>query len=163
MPTLNIDGRSVQVDDSFLKLSADQQNATVDEIAKSFGAGSEPADHGLSERQKLSPIEKAVNPITSYPETYSRMNKEARDQISRGAGQIANHESLTDLQAHGISDVLTGAANMGLGAVGYVASPISAAYRSIVGQPIEDVTGIPREYTEFAAIGDAWHRVAWCS
>jgi hypothetical protein len=111
----------------------------------------EPADHGLSERQKLSPIEKAVNPITSYPETYSRMNKEARDQISRGAGQIANHESLTDLQAHGISDVLTGAANMGLGAVGYVASPISAAYRSVVGQPIEDVTGIPREYTEFAA------------
>jgi hypothetical protein len=111
----------------------------------------EPADHGLSERQKLSPIEKAVNPITSYPETYQRMNKEARDQISRGAGQIANHESLTDLQAHGISDVLTGAANMGLGAVGYVASPISAAYRSIVGQPVEDVTGIPREYTEFAA------------
>lgn len=36
MPTLNIEGRNVQVDDSFLKLSPDQQNATVDEIAKSF-------------------------------------------------------------------------------------------------------------------------------
>lgn len=36
MPTLNIEGRNVQVDDSFLKLSADQQNATVDEIAKSL-------------------------------------------------------------------------------------------------------------------------------
>jgi hypothetical protein len=123
----------------------------------------EPADHGLSERQKLSPIEKAVNPITSYPETYQRMNKEARDQISRGAGQIANHESLTDLQAHGISDVLTGAANMGLGAVGYVASPISAAYRSIAGQPDRGRDGhSSRVHGICGAVGDAWHRVAGC-
>jgi len=34
--TLNIEGRSVQVDDGFLKLSPEQQNATVDEIASSF-------------------------------------------------------------------------------------------------------------------------------
>jgi hypothetical protein len=33
--TLNIDGHQVQVDDSFLKLSPEQQNATVDEIARS--------------------------------------------------------------------------------------------------------------------------------
>lgn len=38
MPTLNIDGRSVNVDDSFLSLPHDQQNATVEEIAKSFAA-----------------------------------------------------------------------------------------------------------------------------
>lgn len=111
----------------------------------------EAADHGLSERQKLSPVEKAISPITSYPATYDRMNKEARDQISRGVGQISNPDSLTDLKAHGISDVLTGAGNVALGTLGYVASPINAAYRSIVGQPVEDVTGIPREYPEFAA------------
>ncbi len=114
-------------------------------------AAPEAADHGLSERQKLSPIQKAVNPITSYPETYQRMNRGARDQISRGVDQISNPDSLTDLQAHGISDVLTGAGNVALGTLGYVASPITAAYRSIAGQPVEDVTGIPREYTEFAA------------
>jgi hypothetical protein len=34
--TLNIEGRKVDVDDSFLKLSPDQQNATVDEIHKSL-------------------------------------------------------------------------------------------------------------------------------
>ncbi|RYH59243.1 MAG: hypothetical protein EON54_11260, partial [Alcaligenaceae bacterium] len=34
--SLNIDGRTVMVDDSFLKLSRDQQNTTVDEIAKSL-------------------------------------------------------------------------------------------------------------------------------
>jgi hypothetical protein len=38
MPTLNIGGRKVKVDDSFLSLTPDQQNATVEEIAASFGS-----------------------------------------------------------------------------------------------------------------------------
>lgn len=111
----------------------------------------EPADHGLAERQKLSPAEKALSPFTSYPETYQRMNREARDMVSAGVDQMMHPDSLTDPKAHGISDVLTGAGKATLGAVGYVASPISAAYRSIIGQPVEDVTGIPREYPEFVA------------
>lgn len=37
MPTLTINGQRVKVDDSFLSLSPDQQNATVDEIAQSLG------------------------------------------------------------------------------------------------------------------------------
>jgi hypothetical protein len=36
VPTLSIEGRNVQVDDNFLKLPADQQQATVDEIASHF-------------------------------------------------------------------------------------------------------------------------------
>lgn len=36
MPVLNIGGREVTVDESFLKLSPDEQNATVDEIASSL-------------------------------------------------------------------------------------------------------------------------------
>lgn len=36
MPTLNIEGRRVKVDDSFMSLSPEQQSATVDEIASSF-------------------------------------------------------------------------------------------------------------------------------
>jgi hypothetical protein len=156
MPTLNIDGRTVQVDDSFLKLSADQQNATVDEIAKSFGAKSsadaEPADHGLSERQKLSPVQKAINPITSYPETYQRMNKEARDMVSSGADQLVRgFGNAKEASLDGLGDAAIGAGKVALGSLGYIASPINAAYRSIIGQPVEDTTGIPREYTEFAA------------
>ena len=46
MPTLNIDGRKVSVDDSFLKLTPEQQNATVDEIASSFKTRTEVADNG---------------------------------------------------------------------------------------------------------------------
>lgn len=38
MATLNIGGRRVTVDDSFMQLSPEQQNATVEEIASSFGA-----------------------------------------------------------------------------------------------------------------------------
>jgi hypothetical protein len=42
MPTLNIEGRSVTVGDDFLKLSPEQQNATVEEIHSSLGASSKP-------------------------------------------------------------------------------------------------------------------------
>lgn len=113
----------------------------------------EAADHGLSERQKLSPLGKALSPITSYPETYQRMNQDARDTMSSGVDQIKAQslKTLTDPKEHGISDALTGVGKTALGAVEYVASPISAAYRSIAGQPVEDVTGIPREVTEFTA------------
>lgn len=38
MPTLTINGRDVDVGDEFLRLSPEQQNATVDEIAHSMGA-----------------------------------------------------------------------------------------------------------------------------
>lgn len=41
MTTLNIGGQRVTVDDSFLSLPPDQQNATVDEISKSLG-GAQP-------------------------------------------------------------------------------------------------------------------------
>jgi hypothetical protein len=37
MATLNIEGRNVQIDDGFLKLSPEDQNKTVDEIASSLG------------------------------------------------------------------------------------------------------------------------------
>lgn len=38
MPTLNIGGQKVKVDDSFLNLSPEDQNATVDEIAKGLAS-----------------------------------------------------------------------------------------------------------------------------
>lgn len=41
MPTLNIEGRKVRVDDSFLSLSPEDQQATVEEIAAQLGIGSQ--------------------------------------------------------------------------------------------------------------------------
>src|SRR5476649_1132662 len=43
MATLNINGQSVNVDDSFLQLSPADQSSTVDSIASSMGAKAAPA------------------------------------------------------------------------------------------------------------------------
>lgn len=43
MPTLNIGGKKIKVDDTFLSLSPDEQNAAVAEIAKSLPAMVDPA------------------------------------------------------------------------------------------------------------------------
>jgi hypothetical protein len=90
---------------------------------------------------------KAAEPITSYPGTYSQMNREAQEQVAHGIEQIKG------AYEPGVRDPIgfvTGLGNVGLGAVGYVASPISATLRTIAGKPLEETVGIPKEYTEFA-------------
>jgi hypothetical protein len=122
----------------------------------------EPADHGFSERRKLSLLQAAINPITSYPETYLRMDQGALDQMSHGIDQLSHpytdqaatpaSGSESDAVApHPLSNVAKGVGNIAFGALGHIAAPINAAYRSVIGQPLEDLTGIPREYIETAA------------
>ena len=48
MPTLNIEGRKVKVDDSFLKLSPADQQSTVEEIASQLGIKAAPQDAPVS-------------------------------------------------------------------------------------------------------------------
>jgi len=50
-----------------------------------------------------------------------------------------------------VGNIVRGAGNTLAGGIGYVASPINAALRTAVGQPVEALTGIPKEYPEFAA------------
>jgi len=119
-------------------------DATEDEIRSVLQA------HVPAAKAKPSALEKALQPITSYPETYQRMNREAREQMSAGVTQMMNPDSLTDPKAHGISDVLTGVGKVALGGLGFVSSPVSAAINTVVGKPIEENTGIPAEYTDFA-------------
>lgn len=59
MPRLTIGDKSVTVDDSFLKLSPDEQNAAVADIAKSIGVSAGPA------AAPAAPAEPAVEPITT--------------------------------------------------------------------------------------------------
>jgi hypothetical protein len=65
MATLNIGGRRVKVDDSFLKLSPEQQSATVDEIAASLGIKPEAAP------------EAAAAPADELPVTANRVVRSA--------------------------------------------------------------------------------------
>lgn len=112
----------------------------------------EPADHGLRQRQALSPVGKALSPITGYWPNVKHFENEGLNQASEGLHQMFNPDtSQGPLQSHTIQDIATGAGKVAAGTAGYVFSPVSAAYRSFIGQPVEDVTGIPREYTEFAA------------
>lgn len=53
MATLTINGRRVKVDDSFLSLSPEQQNATVDEIAQSLGGPSPEVQQANSEMSAM--------------------------------------------------------------------------------------------------------------
>jgi hypothetical protein len=53
MPTLDINGKRVTVDGSFLSLSPEQQNATVDEIAASFDAAPSAVETGMAELSGL--------------------------------------------------------------------------------------------------------------
>lgn len=102
-------------------------------LQKQFGQ-QKPASPGM--------LAKAAEPITSYPETYDKMQREARGQIVRGGDQIAEG---------GAGNVVYGLGNIALGSIGYLASPLNAALRTVVGKPIEENIGIPKEYSEFAA------------
>jgi hypothetical protein len=118
---------------------------------------SRPDDHGLARRQAMSPAEKAISPITELPRNIREASTEATHQVGRGVEQLVSGFSKAsgDLSQPGelgnLWEATKGAGNVALGALGAVAAPITGAYRSVIGQPVEDITGIPREYTEFAA------------
>jgi hypothetical protein len=66
MTTLMINGRKVQVDDSFLSMSPEQQNATVDEIAASIGAvPQETADATAKESQQSVQVRSELSDLSS--------------------------------------------------------------------------------------------------
>jgi len=103
------------------------------------------ADVGLGQPQSTTAQDTGVlSPFTNYPGIYSQMRGEAGQQISEGLSRALGSEAPLSEQAKGLGQAA-------LGAVGYVASPINAAYRAGVGQPVEQTTGIPAPWTDFAA------------
>jgi hypothetical protein len=84
----------------------------------------------------------AASPITRMPQAYMDLVHEAQSQMSKGVEQ---------LQTPGTWEKVKGAGNVAGGAINYALSPVNAPIRTIVGEPIENTTGIPREYPEFAA------------
>lgn len=96
-------------------------------------------------------VDKALEPITSWPAEYAKSRQQAYDRMSEGFQQATHPDSLTDPQAHGLWDVAAGAAKMGMGGLEFLTSPVNAAIHTIAGKPIEENTGLPAEYTDFAA------------
>lgn len=114
--------------------------------------------------------QKAQAEPTGYFGIQRQKAGEGMDQLSRGVGQLSdafrfatsgagrNRENMTpeqlaELQAResqGVRDLTYGVGNVLGGGINYVASPIEAGLRYFVGNPIQNTTGIPREYPEFA-------------
>jgi hypothetical protein len=107
--------------------------------------------------------QRAMEPITSYPATQQQMAREGYERMTGGARQMA--EGLTSAPAapqmdpsgrfdasrgQSMVDTLGGAGKAVMGALEYGLSPVNAALRTVVGKPIEDATGIPKEIPEIA-------------
>lgn len=84
--TLNINGKRVKVDDSFLSLTPEQQNATVDEIAAGMSVQAQPkADFGpkISPDPNFNPM--AAEPVQNPETGYSPSSVPWMDPITAGA------------------------------------------------------------------------------
>ena len=90
-------------------------------------------------------LAKAIEPITSYIPTEQRIAKESMKTIGEGVQELTPQAlgGPKGKTAAGLWDVATGALR-------YAGAPIEAGLETIVGKPIENVTGIPEEWTKFA-------------
>jgi hypothetical protein len=120
-------------------------------------------------------MQRVLEPITSYPATQRQMARDGYDRMTEGASQaasaIAAPPAGTDLQSvatgnvpkmdpsgrwdasrgQSMADTLGGAGKAVMGGLEYALSPVNAALRTVIGKPVEDATGIPKEIPEIAA------------
>jgi hypothetical protein len=79
-------------------------------------------------------LQQAIKPLTDIPSAYTSAVNQSVGQMEHGAGQIASGDPWT---------MAKGASNVALGGLGYATAPISAPIHTIVGEPIEHLTGSP--------------------
>lgn len=97
MPTLNIQGRKVKVDDSFLKLSAEEQADTVDEIASQLGIKAGEDASSAPEGQASKDLRAELSAITQNP------TKALYDQRPGWQKPLIAAQDIADLTANGIT------------------------------------------------------------
>jgi hypothetical protein len=119
---------------------------TIDRVMREAVGGAASTESGP--RQAGSMLEEAARPITSYLGHQNDLQREARVHMQQGLDQLREPTDGDLLGSAGAA--LKGVGNLAGGAVGYLASPFNAAYRSFAGKPLEETVGIPKEYTEFA-------------
>src|SRR5512139_191500 len=110
MPTLTIGDQSVQVDDSFLQLDPIQQNATVEEIAKSLGASAPPqAENSLAGSAKAvgSGLVSGLTGIAGLPADALNLAARGVDYLSGNSNVAKELSGLTDaLGSEGINKAI---------------------------------------------------------
>ena len=94
------------------------------------------------------PVKRENTTLADYGDIYNEMRGESESQIARGIQQLGTPTG-GDL-GRSVWETAKGVGNIGLGAVGFVGSPIAAGLRATIGEPGEQRLGIPKEYSEFA-------------
>ena len=102
------------------------------------------------EEEKAAQPKRTNTTVYDYPEIYTEMRQEAQNQVGKGLGQLKQAVTRTGKEGDE-GNLLWGLGNVGFGALGYIGSPINAAYRAVIGEPGEQRLGIPKEYSEFAS------------
>lgn len=145
MATLNIEGRKVTVDDSFLKLSPGEQNATVEEIAASFKPAETPtakaANYGIPDSiRNLVPAAISDIPSEVGKATGAALQRATGDSVSdlpgydpRTRGQLGPIEGLlrTGKQIAAIPETLL--------------APAIGVAQSLIGHPLAAVEDYGRK------------------
>jgi hypothetical protein len=126
---------NVEHDGKKFRVEADNPEMAAEALEQHTGTSPEPSIIKQA-------IGKLAQPITSYPETYERMKNEGLEQTGRGIEQLESGEP---------GQMARGAVNTAVGGLSYLGSPISAGIDTLIGKPVEGVTGIPSEYADFAA------------
>jgi hypothetical protein len=120
MATLNIEGRKVTVDDSFMKLSPDEQNATVEEIAKTLTPAAAAAPSVLSQAAAAAPAEMPKPPAPAeggkgFLQTADDLVRSLANGMTFGLADrfAAAASSATGIgaQPQSVSDLVTGNKN----------------------------------------------------
>jgi hypothetical protein len=95
-------------------------------------------------------------PAPGFLSNFKNMALEGTDQFVGGMDQLtgalrsAASGSGPDARKQEIGDLVRGFGNVVSGGLGAVYSPVNAALRTYVGQPVEDATGVPKEIPELA-------------
>ncbi len=105
----------------------------------------------------------AIRPITTYLPTQRQFALEGIDQMREGWRDYqrylaARPSQLPTAALDEIPKLISplryfndlGILKMAMGTANWLGSPINAAVHTVVGQPVEDTTGIPSKYTDFA-------------
>jgi hypothetical protein len=88
------------------------------------------------------PPGEATAAAPGYFGTLKQMFNESGEQVGAGLRQAAHPSNF--------GDVDQGVTNAVLGGLGMAGAPFNAALRNYVSKPLEEKTGIPKEYTELA-------------